>query len=407
MSWKTTTFATAAYLMCACGSLQAQPTTITLNEAVRQGKVKVHVQQSLSRAAGPNVRVEVEKLVPEALHVEVEVGTVLLNVDSSEQNLAVGMLKGEFIAANKYRPGKVMVLADNTKRSFLLEVYCLDYAKKAPQKGRGLQLALLDKRAARILVPPPGLEPSLAAVQIAIWMDRAGISAEEARKRFRGETTDKDVDDAKKLLLHAEQAGVATIPEGISTEVRVEIGRLFSPDPAVRVEAAGVLGKMGAAALPAIPFIADNVLDMSSDRPLPASVATVDVNVVIDAANDVLGKLNMPELKPLIDLARGPGLGADLLPGGKMEIKVPQIVGDILADRAILGLKQKSPALRLGAVKTLGARGDRRAVEPLIEILGDDNEQVREAAAEALKSITGQDFGGDAAKWKDWLKNSQ
>ncbi len=104
-------------------------TTISLHDAVRQGKVKVDVK-SRGGAAGPTVRVEVQRLVDENLQIEVAPGTVLLNAENKEQNVAVGQLKGEFTRENMYRPGKVMVLADGQKRSFLLEVYCLDYAKK-------------------------------------------------------------------------------------------------------------------------------------------------------------------------------------------------------------------------------------------------------------------------------------
>ena len=124
--------------------------TILLHEAVRQGKVKVDVQ-SRGGAAGSTVRVEVQRLVPGDLRIEVAPGTVLMNAQSSEQNVTVGQLKGEFTGENKYRPGKVMVLVDEKKHAFLLEVYCLDYAKKSPRKGGLLELAVQDRRVAQDL----------------------------------------------------------------------------------------------------------------------------------------------------------------------------------------------------------------------------------------------------------------
>ena len=104
--------------------------SILLHDAVRQGKVKVEVK-SLGRAHGAGVRVEVERLVPENLHIEVAPGTVLINAQGGEQNVTVGQLKGEFTRENMYKPGKVMVLVDGQRRSFLLDIYCLDYAKKS------------------------------------------------------------------------------------------------------------------------------------------------------------------------------------------------------------------------------------------------------------------------------------
>ena len=41
----------------------------------------------------------------------------------------------------------------------------------------------------------------------------------------------------------------------------------------------------------------------------------------------------------------------------------------------------------IAAIETLGEIGDKRAVEPLIEALGDENDVVREAAKEALKKL--------------------
>ncbi len=245
-----------------------------------------------------------QRLVDENLRVEVAPGTVLVNPQNSEQNVAIGQLKGEFTGENKYRPGKVMVLADGRKRSFLLDIFCLDYAKKTPRRGGSLELALQDKRVARILSPPPGLQPTPASIQIAIWMDRTGISAEQARRRVHGNATDVDVQIAHKLLVHAQQAGIASVPEGMPAEVRVQVGKLFSANPAVRAEAAELLGQMGIAARPAVSFLAENLLDRTTDKPLPPSVVKVDVDVAVKAAADKLQQLGLPGLAPLIESLR-------------------------------------------------------------------------------------------------------
>ncbi len=414
------TFATLAVLWLTAPQTGWADTTISLHDAVRQGKVKVDVK-SRGGAAGSTVRVEVQRLGGENLRVEVAPGTVLVNAENSEQNVAVGQLKGEFTGENKYRPGKVMVLADGQKRSFLLEVYCLDYAKKAPRKGGALELAIQDKRVARILTPPPGVQPTLAAVQIAIWMDRAGITSEQARKRFRGTTTEVDVQVARQLLAHAEKTGVETIPPDMPAEVRVHVSKLFSSDPAVRAGAAEVLGQMGASALPAVSFLAENLLDRTTDKPLPASVTRVDVDVAVKAAADTLDQLGLPGLAPLIDsLRKKVDAGAGDAPSGGDNGAPPQppaadnqggpvggVLGDVLVDRLIDRLGNGRAAVRERAAWLLGTTGNRRAVEPLIKLLKDDNEKVQATAADALKAITNQDFGTNADQWLEWWQKNQ
>jgi hypothetical protein len=389
--------------------------SIMLHDAVRQGKVKVEVK-SLGRPSGPGVRVEVERLTPGELRVEVAPGTVLINGQNAEQNVTVGQLKGEFTGENKYKPGRVMVLADARRHAFLLDVYCLDYQKHTPRLNGKLALAALDQRAARILTPPQGVQPSVGAVQIAIWMDRAGISVEQASKRFPGKITAVDVQVARQLLAHAEQQGVASVPASMPASVRVHVTRLFSADPATRQKAAEALGSLGVAALPAIPYLVENVLDVSTDKPLPPSVVRVDVQV--ESVADMLARLRIPALDPLIALLRDGSLpaGADAAAAlekmaesewGGLEslLGSGSTVTDALVDRWLALLGSDRPAARERAARFLGRSGSQRAVEPLIKMLEDDNEQVRAAAAESLQQITNQNFGPDVAKWRDWFKN--
>jgi len=370
-------------------------TTVLLHEAVAQGKVKVDVK-SRGGAAGSTVQVEVQRRVPESLKIEVAPGTVLVNAVDAEQNVAVGQLKGEFTRENMYRPGSVMVLADDQKRSFLLEVYCLDYAKKAPRRGGQLELAIQDKRVARILNPPTGLAPSLGAVQIAIWMDRAGISADQARRRFRGETTEVDVQVARQLLEHAEKQGVESIPDDMPASVKVHVTKLFSSNPELRARAAQALGQLGAEAHRAVPFLTENLLERSTDKPLPLNVRA-EVDEALDNAAELLEQLGMPRLAPLVESLRQAGSGA-------MANDVTDLVGDVVLRRLLGQLESGFPAIRARAARVLGRTGNERAIEPLIGLLDDQNGQVRAAAGEALQTLTDEDFGTDAQKWRDWLK---
>jgi len=47
------------------------------------------------------------------------------------------------------------------------------------------------------------------------------------------------------------------------------------------------------------------------------------------------------------------------------------------------------------------------AVEPFLAALKEGEGDVREAAAEALKQITGQDLGEDAGRWEQWRQEQQ
>jgi HEAT repeat protein len=61
---------------------------------------------------------------------------------------------------------------------------------------------------------------------------------------------------------------------------------------------------------------------------------------------------------------------------------------------------------RVSVIYALGEIGE-PAVEPLIEVLKDEDNDVRYLAADALKDITGKDFGEDYEKWKEWREKNK
>jgi HEAT repeat protein len=73
---------------------------------------------------------------------------------------------------------------------------------------------------------------------------------------------------------------------------------------------------------------------------------------------------------------------------------------------------KKDPRSELLGVVALGALKDRRGIEPLIELLGSMSEDfdiglTKRVVVEALKDITGQDFGTDHDKWKEWFEQNK
>lgn len=88
-------------------------------------------------------------------------------------------------------------------------------------------------------------------------------------------------------------------------------------------------------------------------------------------------------------------------------------IGDPRAVDPLLAIVNRSVPGRMGspeveAVEALGRIGDRRAIEPLVQRLSAEQDLGGGLGANycvaALRALTGQDFGNDAARWREWLK---
>lgn len=69
-------------------------------------------------------------------------------------------------------------------------------------------------------------------------------------------------------------------------------------------------------------------------------------------------------------------------------------------------VRDENANVRRACALCLGTFGDRAAIPALIEALGDPEFRVVDAAAAALRQITGQDFGRDKAPWKAWYEGT-
>jgi HEAT repeat protein len=71
----------------------------------------------------------------------------------------------------------------------------------------------------------------------------------------------------------------------------------------------------------------------------------------------------------------------------------------------ITALQDPASRPRIQAVIALGRLHDRQAVVPLIDLLEiEAASQAREAIADALHAITGEDFDQDTDRWRAWLE---
>jgi HEAT repeat protein len=84
------------------------------------------------------------------------------------------------------------------------------------------------------------------------------------------------------------------------------------------------------------------------------------------------------------------------------------MIGEPAIGPLISGLSKNNASLQQLAAWGLGKIGDPRAVESLIPILSTEHyPHARTAAREALKSITGQDFGEDMTLWRQGLEKKE
>lgn len=148
------------------------------------------------------------------------------------------------------------------------------------------------------------------------------------------------------------------IPQNIPIEIRVEIEKLYSLDPVERGNAANSLGKMGKNAVSAVPYL----IAMIGDRTPLQWVA-----------------------KPgTIALRIGPTSPSKLAVEALGRIKDPLAVDPLIA---LLKNANEDPSIRMEAAEALGRIKDPRAVDPLILSLKDNDNSVREWAAKALGEI--------------------
>ncbi|MGE3804009.1 MAG: HEAT repeat domain-containing protein [Gemmataceae bacterium] len=91
---------------------------------------------------------------------------------------------------------------------------------------------------------------------------------------------------------------------------------------------------------------------------------------------------------------------------------VRQEAGDTLAAQADAAIDERLRALaadnnldigtRQSAIAALGRSGRKSAAVVLLEVLAHDQQELRQAARDALTELTGQDCGGDICCWRAW-----
>jgi len=139
--------------------------------------------------------------------------------------------------------------------------------------------------------------------------------------------------------------------------------------------------------------------DERAVEPLIATLKDEDSNVRKNAA-EALGKIgNERAVEPLKQALKDKSKDVQIwVAFGLYKLGDTQKI-----EFLITALTNEDGGIRRAAAGALGELKDPRAVEPLISALKDEDSNVRKNATKALLEITGEDFGQDEAKWRDWL----
>jgi len=187
-------------------------------------------------------------------------------------------------------------------------------------------------------------------------------------------------------LLYAQQKPVTkTIPSGIISEVRVQIEKLYSDEPAERVLAAMRLGEMGEKANPAIPFLIDILGDTQS------VIIQTETKYVASTSPDrealtALVNIGKPAVQPLITVVKDKNI--------TVRKNAIEALGEIKDARAvetlIVSLKDENPDIRKNAAEALGKIRDVRTIDALVTALKDKKSSVQQSANAAIKKTLQQ-----------------
>jgi hypothetical protein len=172
--------------------------TMSLDQAVAEGKVEVQIS-GRGVSTGDSMWLLVRKRVPQAMHVEVTPGMLLVSKSGNAQRMAVQQVKFEVINRVNYQQTAEIVLGDNRWHTYLLEAYCCDFGKPTPQVSDKYTVQLrAEPKAKAILARGARVAAGPKVIQAALWMDLNGVDGERIRRGF--ELTQDELRAAMELL---------------------------------------------------------------------------------------------------------------------------------------------------------------------------------------------------------------
>jgi HEAT repeat protein len=195
-----------------------------------------------------------------------------------------------------------------------------------------------------------------------------------------------------------------SIPPDLPPKIRLLVEQCFAPAPSARGDAAEKLGRLGAEAAPAIPFLVSMLGDdetYSGSSTVGSGGFSMGLSGTFNVgrvAAVALSKIGRPAVKPLLDVLQD----QQALARERAAVALG-LAGDPTAVEPLIGaLGDNDPRVRREAAKALGFLKDLRAVVPLINSLADADEAASHEAQRALEELTAQTFGKDQARWREW-----
>jgi HEAT repeat protein len=218
-----------------------------------------------------------------------------------------------------------------------------------------------------------------------------------------------------KTRMHAAR-GLGKI--GDKKAVKPLIGLLKEKNPKVRSDAAKALGMIGGkravehlvgALKDEVPEVRERVIEALGEIGDKAAVMPL-----VELLREEDFEVRLCAKRALRDIGKSAiSLLSGVLKDGDARVRkcVAEVLGWIRAREAVKplieALADKEPSVRRAAIDSLRMLRDKRAIEPLIRSLKDKDGWVRFDAEWALETITGQDFGEDYDKWKEWYEESR
>lgn len=177
--------------------------TIPLDEAVREGKVKIEIS-GLGGSTGDTILLDLKRKIPVTLRLSLTPGTVFQSASGNVQNMIGSKIKGERMGPTSYRPGSEIYLYNDKKRSYIVEAYCLDFHKPNPGTNDSFLLSQTDDRTKNIIIAGQRKAYSTRVIQSAIWIDRAKVTSSQLKSRFP--VSDNDIVAARHLLAELQES---------------------------------------------------------------------------------------------------------------------------------------------------------------------------------------------------------
>jgi hypothetical protein len=354
---------------------------------------------------GDRMKVFLRNRTAEPLFLSVTEGTVFVPQGGDVQRLAALRLKGKLTAKGTYQRSQIIELADATEQGFLIEVVCIDYHKNSPPPGQAFIIGTVDLRCQRILSVRGDL--TLWAYQAAIWMDRAGVPEQKLQATFK--VPSPDIQAAKDLLVQAEQIGVASLEKvEVSAAAKTTAQGVFSPDPAVRVDAYSKIKSLSASDRAKLEIILNLNLPTGGRLPTPDELEAGSTLESLLPSSIELPVLEIPEsvddLMATIESIRR--FSESKQANGSREDLRKRIVSVLRLAPQLAGLRARLPVVRIAAVQGLARSQHPIAVEALLVALSDNDPRVRTAASAGLEKLTQQQFGENKEAWVQWWKLS-